>query len=239
MTPAPATAEGIRARSRRELTAAIKQAASRQLADGGAAALSLRAIARDLRMASSALYRYFASRDDLLTALVIDAYNDLGAAAESAVAQHAADEPLRQWLAACRAVRVWALGNPHAYALIYGTPVPGYRAPVDTIGPAARVGLSLANIVAEASRSGRLETPSGTVSEAVGRDADVLAEQLELDLPRMVTAALIAAWAQLFGLVSFELFGQFENVVTARDQFFDRAAQSLGESVGLRPDSHY
>ena len=78
MSTAPDTAEGIRARTRRELVAAIKAAAHRQLATSGAAGLSLRAIARDLHMASSALYRYFASRDDLLTALVIDAYNDLG-----------------------------------------------------------------------------------------------------------------------------------------------------------------
>jgi len=233
MSATPETAHGIRARARRELTAAIKAVAQRQLAEGGAVALSLRAIARDLGMASSAVYRYYASRDELLTALVIDAYNDLGEAAEAALAAHADALPSVQWVAVCRAVRSWALAHPHAYALIYGTPVPGYRAPVDTIAPASRVGLALASVVAEADRSGLITAAVWPVAEPVGMDADRLADALGLDLPRAVVTAMVAAWAQLFGLVSFELFGQFENVVTARDDFFDRAAEQLARSVGL------
>lgn len=233
MSGTPETAHGIRARARRELTAAIKAAAHRRLADGGAAALSLRAIARDLDMASSAVYRYYASRDDLLTALVIDAYNDLGQAAETALSALADSRPAARWVAVCRAVRSWALAHPHAYALIYGTPVPGYRAPADTIAPASRVGLALASVVAEAGRSGQITAAQCPVAEPVGRDADQLAAALDLQLPREVVTAVVAAWAQLFGLVSFELFGQFENVVTARDAFFDRAAEELARSIGL------
>jgi AcrR family transcriptional regulator len=233
MNTAPDTAEGIRARTRRELVAAIKAAAHRQLATSGAAGLSLRAIARDLHMASSALYRYFASRDDLLTALVIDAYNDLGEAAETALARHAKQPPLARWVAVCRSARRWALAHPHAYALIYGTPVPGYHAPANTVAPASRVGLALAAVVADAGRSGLLGAPTRTVPESLGRDADRLAAELGLDLPREVVAGLVAAWSQLFGLVSFELFGQFENMISARGQFFDRAVERLAESIGF------
>src|SRR4051812_40311512 len=134
------TAQGARARARIEVTAAIKDEARKQLAEDGATKLSLRAVARELGMVSSALYRYFPSRDDLLTALIVDAYDAVGEAAEHALAkQRKAASPAARWIAVCRAVRAWALAHPHEYALIYGSPVPGYTAPEATIGPAARV----------------------------------------------------------------------------------------------------
>ena len=138
-----------RERVRAELSREIKEEARRQLAASGADGLSLRAVAKELGMVSSALYRYYPSRDDLLTVLIIDAYDALGAAAEGAIApgQAAAGRaaPARdRWLAACHAIRDWARANPHEYALIYGSPVPGYRAPEATIGPAARVPLAFA-----------------------------------------------------------------------------------------------
>ena len=119
------TAQGARARARMEVTAAIKEEARRQLAAEGAARLSLRAVARSLGMVSSALYRYFPSRDDLLTALIIDAYDSLGEAAEAANERVADAEPLERWTAVAEAVRLWALEHPHEYALIYGSPRAG------------------------------------------------------------------------------------------------------------------
>src|SRR5947208_2693040 len=99
------TAHGARARARIEVTAAIKEEARRQLAAEGAAKLSLRAVARELGMASSALYRYFPSRDDLLTALIIDAYDSVGEAAEAAHTAAADAGPVQRWTTVCEAVR--------------------------------------------------------------------------------------------------------------------------------------
>ncbi|HYN71238.1 MAG TPA: TetR/AcrR family transcriptional regulator, partial [Nakamurella sp.] len=132
-----------RAVARRELTQAITAEARQQIAEHGADGLSLRAIARELGMASSALYRYFPSRDDLLTALIIEAYTALGDAIEAADARVDPSDVTRRWLAMCRTVRAWAWRQPHEYALLYGSPVPGYRAPADTIDPAARIPLAL------------------------------------------------------------------------------------------------
>src|SRR5690242_9078126 len=152
------TAHGARARARIEVTAAIKEEARRQLAAEGADRLSLRAVARELGMVSSALYRYYPSRDDLLTALIIDAYNALGEAAEQAIAGPPA--ALERWIAAWHAIRDWARANPHEYALIYGSPVPGYRAPEATIGPAARVPLAFVGIIRDAVRAGEFTADS-------------------------------------------------------------------------------
>src|SRR5262245_28862138 len=129
------SAASIRARVRAEMTEEIKAIARRHLASDGAN-LSLRAVARDLGVVSSAIYRYFASRDELLTALIIDAYNSLGESIERADAAQPREELRARWLAVAHSVRDWALAQPHEYALIYGSPVPGYQAPRDTVGPA-------------------------------------------------------------------------------------------------------
>ncbi|MFF9173334.1 TetR/AcrR family transcriptional regulator [Streptomyces sp. NPDC014793] len=225
------TAQGARARARIEVTAAIKDAARRQLAEEGAAKLSLRAVARELGMVSSALYRYFPSRDDLLTALIIDAYDSLGEAAEAAHAAAPAADPVRRWTAVCEAVRAWALGHPHEYALIYGSPVPGYSAPQTTVPAAARVGLLLIGIVRDAhDSSGLTELP---LPAELRPEAERLAADLAPDLPPEAAAALVAAWAELFGLVGFELFGQFNRVVEDREAFFRHAVTRLATGVGL------
>ena len=219
-----------RERARAELTEEIKTAARQQLASVGAEALSLRAISRELGMVSSALYRYFASRDELLTALIIDAYDALGEAAEAAAG---GDDLVEEWVAIYAAVRGWARAHPHEYALIYGSPVPGYTAPVTTVPPASRVGLLLIGIVRDAHHEGVLadapELPDDLTAEA-GR----MAADLAPDLPPATVVALIAAWAELFGLVGFELFGQFNRVVEDRRPFFRHGAIRIAHAVGLR-----
>ncbi|MCX4552608.1 TetR/AcrR family transcriptional regulator [Streptomyces sp. NBC_01387] len=222
---------GARERARVEVTAAIKDEARRQLADQGAAKLSLRAVARELGMVSSGLYRYFPSRDDLLTALIIDAYDAIGEAAEAALAPAGRATDHDRWVMVCAAVRRWALAHPHEYALIYGSPVPGYAAPQATVGPASRVALVLISVTLDANRTGGLALPP--LPETLRPEAGRLAADVAPELPPAVAVALAAAWAQLFGLISFELFGQFHKVVTDRETFFAHAAGNLAESVGL------
>ena len=224
-----------RERVRAELIREITEIARRQLATDGAAGLHLRAVAREMGMVSSAIYRYFPSRDDLLTTLIIEGYNAIGAAVEKAEAACPRDGYHGRWLAGCQAVRDWALAHPHEYALVYGSPVPGYEAPEQTIGPASRAAAVLGGIVSDAQRDGALtELAAGPpVPESFGPDAARLRDSVLAGVPDDVAARTLAAWAGLFGLVSFELFGQFENVVTDRDAFFSYAASCLGHMVGL------
>jgi AcrR family transcriptional regulator len=229
--PVPPTA---RERVRAELTAEITDAARRQLATVGAAALSLRAVARELGMASSALYRYFPSRDDLLTRLIVESYDDLGAAAEAA--DDPVAEPSQRWLAVCRAVRAWSRAHPHEYALLYGSPVPGYEAPPDTVPAAARVGVVLGRILGDAARSGALPASGGEPDRGLVtvEAADVLGgDHPALDDGVRVRALL--AWSSIYGTISFELFGHFVGSVTDADRYFDRAMGELAGLVGITP----
>lgn len=225
-----------RERVRAELIREISEIARRQLATEGAAGLSLRAVAREMGMVSSAIYRYFPSRDDLLTTLIIDGYNAVGAAVEKAEAACPPEDYAGRWLAACRAVRDWALAHPHEYALVYGSPVPGYEAPEQTIGPASRPAVVFGKIIGDAYRAGATPGPPGPVVPVPASftpDAARLRDAILEGAPDHITAAALIAWSGLFGLVSFELFGQFENVVTDRAAFFDHAAACLGRLTGL------
>ncbi|WP_327246433.1 TetR/AcrR family transcriptional regulator [Streptomyces sp. NBC_01320] len=228
---------GARERARAEVGAAIKEEAGRQLAAEGAAQLSLRAVARELGLAPSAVYRYFPNRDDLLTALIVGAYDALGAAAETALADAGTADPLRSWMAVCRAIRDWALARPHEYALIYGSPVPGYDAPPDTVGPASRVPLALVGVVEAAAAAGALASfpGSGQQAEGVSADARRLFQDPGRAIPLTAAVRLVAVWAQLFGLISFEVFGRFDRIIDARDDVFDRAVLDLAHQAGLRP----
>ncbi|MEV8377292.1 TetR/AcrR family transcriptional regulator [Kribbella sp. NPDC056861] len=220
-----------RDRARAELTQEIKAAARRQLAVEGAERLSLRAVARELGLVSSALYRYFPSRDDLLTALIIDAYDALGAEAEAA-AKHQ-DDPREAWLAVCRVIRAWARQHPHEYALIYGSPVAGYQAPDSTIQPAGRVAFVLLGILAQAQASGVLTpTTAPEPSQPLAEQLKVLADAAP-GVPLSVLARTAIAWTQLFGMISFELFGQFAGWMDPADEFFAEATGQLATFLGL------
>jgi AcrR family transcriptional regulator len=210
---------GQREQARRAVMADITAEGRRQLARDGAAGLSVRAIARELDMASSAIYRYVASRDELLTLLIVAGYDRLGAALEAAGAELTGRA---QWRERGRVLRAWAHANPEEYALLYGSPVPGYAAPQDTIDPATRVYTALAE-PAEASTS---DPPPS-------EDGQAVVDGLGLDVPSGLGLVLVQACAALFGMVSFELFGHTNNVVTDHEGLFDHHLDALADTLGL------
>ena len=230
-----------RQRARTEITAEILAAARIRLTQQGPGELSLRAVARDVGMVSSAVYRYFPSRDDLLTALLLVAYNELGQAAEDADASvKDRTNHLKRWTTACRAVRSWALAHPGDYALLYGPPVPGYTAPQDTVPAATRVTLVLINIALDARKDGALppkapslapkgieKTMKGAIDFLTAMDVPTGGDTAE------IAFRLIGAWSGLFGTISFELFGHLVGSVTDNDRYFDQVVMRFAADLGL------
>ena len=220
-----------RARVRAELTSEILGVARLHLAKGGAVNLSLRAVARDLGMVSSALYRYFPSRDELLTALIVDAYGAVADVAEAADRACKRTDLLGRWLGVCKAVRAWALANPHEYALIYGTPVPGYVAPDATIAPVVRFSTVLLGILVDAHAVGRLAESSVPVSKSVVRSIGSLRAQVPAEVPDAALINGVIGWTHLFGAISSELFGHRHNVVDNHEVFFDCEVHQIAELI--------
>jgi len=181
------------------------------LALHGAAALSLRAVARDLGVVSSAVYRYVRSRDELLTLLLVQGYDELGDAVDAAVAAVPARRHRERFFALGRAVRSWALTEPATYALLFGGPVPGYAAPGEqTTAPGTRVPRLMLEIAAAAHAVGELDLPQvGRIGKPLATGLDGIRSQFEIDLPDAVLVRGVTVWSSLFGAVGFEVFGQY------------------------------
>lgn len=231
---------GIRARNRAALEHEIVRVGRLQLAEVGAAALSLRAVARELGMVSSAVYRYVANRDDLLTLLIVAAYDDLGDTVDAALDDLPVEAPPRsRFTTLCHAVRAWAIDHPHDYALIYGSPVPHYDAPPERTNEAGtRVP---AHLVALLGTSAPPTLPAGDPS-AVAAGTAALRPLLEHDAffagSRTHPEALLrglAAWNLVLGALSSELFGQLGDETIADPTTHFTAMVALAADLVLPP----
>jgi AcrR family transcriptional regulator len=231
---APRTA---RERVREELTGEILSVAREQLARDGAAALSLRSIARDLGMAPSALYQYFDGRDALLSALILAAYESLAECAEAAADQAARTDAseAERFAEVPRRVRGWALGHPHEWGLIFGTPVPGYEAPDETVVPYARTAAAMVRPVVEAEAAGRLRRPEhrAPVSDDLAQAMAPITEGLLPGMPAEHVLLVAQAWTTVIGAVSLEVFGHWRRTILEPGLYFERTIADVARSLGL------
>ena len=217
-----------RARARAQMLDEIKLLALRQLAEEGAAGLSLRAIARELGVVSSGIYRYYANRDELLTSLILDAYRDLAEAVEGADVDVAATDSRRRFLLRWAALRTWAEAQPARFLLLYGSPVPGYRAPADTIAPAMAVLTALLRVLSAA------QVPdAGPADPRLTPQLAVVAAGLEIELAPAVTARAVAGFAELVGLVTLQLGGHFVGAFEPADALVEESLADLADRLGL------
>ncbi|MBL1082774.1 TetR/AcrR family transcriptional regulator [Streptomyces actinomycinicus] len=213
-----ADAAGPRERYRAQVRAEIKAKAWEQIATAGASGLSLNAIARQLGMSGPALYRYFSGRDDLITELVRDGYRSL-ADTFRAAADAGADLP-----GLARALRGWALEDPQRYFLVYGTPVPGYRAPDDITAIAREIMAVLLDVCAA-------ERPRGASPDAFETHlADHRAWAGDHPAPPSVLRRALAFWTRLHGVLSLELAGHFTGMGFDAELLF--TAEAAGPADG-------
>jgi len=204
------TTGGIRDRFRAQMRQEVKEAALRQLAEGGAGALSINAIAKELGVSGPALYRYFAGRDELLTELILDAYADLTGAVSAAP---------RRMPDLAGAYRAWAIANPHRYRLLFGAPLPGYDAHDERL---LHAGQRAMDVLFSFVGPGPEPTPP-------------LAEDLRTWVVRRgagevvpaVALQAITVWSRLHGFVSLEIDGNFAAIGLDPDSFFAAEVDAL------------
>jgi AcrR family transcriptional regulator len=195
--------------SRERIEAQITELARRHLVEHGAAGLSLRAIAREMGMVSSAVYRYVASRDELLTLLLIDAYSEL-----ADVVDRARETMPEVWsddvVAIAQAAHGWAIAHPASWALLYGSPVPGYHAPAErTVGPGTRVIGALFDAVAAGIATGDIKLTNHFAPQPISDDFERLRQEFGFPGDDAVIAKCFTIWAGVVGAISLEVFGQY------------------------------
>jgi AcrR family transcriptional regulator len=227
-----------RDRNRQATVAEIKTLARQQLTEHGPGALSLRAIARQMGTASSALYRYFASHDGLVSALCVDAYTALADALSAARDAQPPDAHARRWWAVCCAFRRWARDNPADFALIFGTPQPGYQAPEPVTGPAAGSAAAIpldvyaAAVTAGAADPDRTQVPPDL--ETTDFLSRLLANAAPGYPPRLAGIAL-TAYASVLGYLVAEVFGSLGRLVADVDQLYQAHLRSVMLGIGFDP----
>ncbi|MFG2146100.1 TetR/AcrR family transcriptional regulator [Streptomyces sp. NPDC048696] len=214
----PAEVKSPRARYREQTRAEIKAAALQQVAEGGATALALTRIAKEMGLSGPALYRYFAGRDDLLNELIRDAYDDL-AQAIVRVGTSTVGTPRTALHALADACLDWATAEPHRYLLIQGTPVPGYAAPPDTL---ERARAALGPFLTVFAAGDPVDAYRPTVDEMAvwlrqdGAVADWVAAHTDRPAHEAAAATALAgavvAWSQLHGTVSLAVSGQYQGM---------------------------
>ncbi len=211
-----------------ELNEAIKNTAWKQIREEGAAALSLRGIARELGIAAPSIYHYYPTRDALVTVLIVDAFNALAESQRWALSAAPAGEPVAQLTALGLAYREWAISHPQRYQLIFGTPIPGYVAPEEVTLPAAAAGfVPLTEALQTALEAGRLRV------EGLAPLTPGLASMLEAwqqfegrSNPEVLYLALIF-WSRIHGLMMFEVNGQYPSFITDPGEVFAREIKNI------------
>ena len=220
--------------------AEIKDHAWRQLAEVGAPALSLRAIATEMGMTSSALYRYFASRDELLTELVVDGFASLADALEAAESElQNGDGSSNRWVRLAGAHRRWALDHPAKYALVFGTPVPGFEAASEECHVQMKRGVNvLFRCMSAGIARGELDpnAMAATVTPAMRARLERWRAELGFDVPAVALAGCLFAWTQLHGAVSLELFGHLPPHFQPADELFDYQMRQVLVVLGASPE---
>jgi len=215
-----------RREERREATLQeIKDRAWQQMSENGPGGLSLREISRQMRMSSAALFRYFPNRDQLLSALTAEAFDQLGLATEAAIRNQAEEtraSPRRQLTAAARAYREWALANPERYALIFGAPIPGFQPDWDRLAPFAGRGLlAIMQVFEAALQTGALPVADAVPPTPLAENLRPLIEQRQYPISPAALYLGVIAWSRIHGLVSLELLGQMQTLVGEPGALFE------------------
>ncbi|MBL1074050.1 TetR/AcrR family transcriptional regulator [Nocardia sp. 2] len=222
----------------------IRRVARSLLVSHGPDAVTLRAIARDLGVTAPALYRYYESRDDLVSAVRTDVCCDL-AAHMAAALEGQPDDAMLRFFAVCRGFRTWALTHSREFSLVFASPEAG-----GTGSAMRQFGEPVGRLFLEA--AGRLLTDYAVVTpplEAIPpslRDdlirfqTDLLAVLAEsgqkfpaekLDLG--VSYVMIQFWARLYGHVTLEAFGNYPIHISDPDALFNATLADIGRSIGL------
>jgi AcrR family transcriptional regulator len=230
-------ARSKRSALREEMAEEIKAIAREQMSVFGTAGLSLRAIARQMEITAPAIYNYFPRLEDLITALIVDAFTDLAIAMESARARNSSMSTASQIEAMLIIYRQWAVDHPVDFQLIYGNPIPGYQAPTEVTGPLARRPfIGLFELYAQALQAGDMEIPEEYLQapESISSHLVYWRGHTGIDLPDALICLLMSGWARIHGLVMLELFHHLQPVIGDPAALYEYEIRAFHKRLGLK-----
>jgi len=224
-----------RARRRAETIDEIKSLARRQLAEQGPGALSLRGIAREMGIAPSALYRYFRNSSDLISALCVEAYDSVADALAAARDEPPKEDHPRRWFAMCLAYRQWSVRNPSEFALIFGTPVPGYEPSQAVTEAAGRFTAVAVEVYSEAVQAGAADPGRTQFPPALqgGELWHTLVGGSASGAGAPLAGIVLCAWASLLGYLVAEIFGSLRRLIQDTDELYRAHVRTVMLGMGF------
>lgn len=195
----------------------------------GGGDLSLRAVAREVGMTPSAIYRYFESRQDLIEALARDALESAGAALRAADESATRTSALGRAVTMASAYRRWCLDHRAEFALVFRD---GQPAGVPQVDALAFYSVPL-RVLVEELQADRVRLPEHT-DDLPSVRADVLELATELAPAGVDTSTivhLVSVWAAVHGFVCLELFGHVANILEDPDAAFERHVRLVLRSL--------
>lgn len=225
-----------RDRHREETINEIKQIARRQLAEDGLAGIALRGIAREMGMTAPGLYRYYASLDELITALIVDCYDEVVSAIEQARDALPAEDLGGRLHEASRAFRSWSVEHPVEFGLIFGAPLPGYARPPQ--GPreeaGARFGQVFRGLFTQLWARSPFPLPEeGSIDPRLVTQLERYARTSGVPLPPSAGYVFLACWVRIYGAVAMEVFGQVRWAVPEGGPLFETELRQLSTMLGI------
>ena len=239
MAQAPSRRDRVRAATIEE----IKGTARQLLVDEGPDAVSLRAIGRAMGMTAPALYRYFGSREDLVSHVVGDIFTEIAADIHAAIVQAGSDsggDMTAKLIAACQAFRGWALAHRPEFGLLFGTPLPGLEAVHAKPGNdvvaecASKFSLEFLMLFFELWSKHPFPVPADDEIDP-GLLAQLIRyrDGLGADLPAGAVLVFLRCWVRLYGMVSLEVFGHLHFALDDPSALFGYTIAELATLVGL------
>jgi AcrR family transcriptional regulator len=226
--------QSARDRAREEVSAEIVDVARRQLAAEGAGEVSVRAVAREMNIASSAVYRYFPSRDDLLNGIIHQGFIELARHVNAAEREVDRTDFAGRWMAIAYATWQWSSAHPQEHNLMFASPVPGYQTPLDKLNPSVVIPGLIMSIAQDAAEAGRtLPVSDVDIPRRVKIDLKSFRTLLGLSLGDQPLARSVLTWMTLVGCISFRLLGHARNAAHDTDGLFDFQMRLLGRDLGL------
>jgi AcrR family transcriptional regulator len=223
MSPRPRTNE-----RQHNLQEAIKNTAWKQIAESGAASISLRGIARELGITAPAIYNYYPSRDDLVTALIVDAFTSLAEVQKASLTGLAENRRAVRLSALGLAYREWAVTYSQRYHLIFGTPIPNYTAPEEVTLPAAAKALvPLIQAIQDLASAGELRTER--LAEMSPKLESMLGAWSKFagGFNHEVLYLALVIWSRVHGLVMLEITHQIPSFFDNPEEVYRQEIKNL------------
>ncbi|WNM34777.1 TetR/AcrR family transcriptional regulator [Streptomyces sp. Li-HN-5-11] len=231
-----ATGGARRDRVREATVREIHQVARTLLVTKGAAAVTINAVAREMGMSGPSLYHYYASRDALVEAVTADFFQELAEAMERDRDEHVGAPLLERFLAACRAMRAWAVGHPAEFEWIFASPVGGAQYRLDSVHRQASLRFAhvFLDLIVEVWDTRPFPVPDpDELPEALREQLRAYSLHIGERLPAEAVHVYVTCWSRLYGLLCLEVLRQMEFVLTDMEPLFEQCLGELAAALGL------